>query len=62
MVKQASPNEKVDVVVVGAGIAGLTAGVHLAERGLSTVILEADEQSGGGRVAGQSLETRKRND
>ncbi len=52
MAKQASPNQNVDVVVVGAGIAGLTAGLHLAERGLSTVILEADGHYVGGRLAG----------
>ncbi|MGD8627430.1 MAG: FAD-dependent oxidoreductase [Anaerolineae bacterium] len=41
-----------DVVVVGAGIAGLSAALHLAERGLRPLILEADPLYCGGRVAG----------
>lgn len=40
------------VVVVGAGIAGLSAALHLAERGLPPLILEADPDYLGGRVAG----------
>lgn len=35
------------VIVVGAGIAGLTAALHLAERGLRPLVLEADERCGG---------------
>ena len=42
----------VDVIVIGAGIAGLSAGLHLAERGLHPLILEADEKFVGGRLAG----------
>jgi isorenieratene synthase len=41
-----------DVVIVGAGIAGLSAALHLAERGLAPLLLEADPQVCGGRVAG----------
>ncbi len=41
-----------DVVVVGAGIAGLSAALHLAERGLHPLILEAEPRYVGGRVAG----------
>jgi isorenieratene synthase len=41
-----------DIVIVGAGIAGLSAALHLAERGLSPILLEADPQVCGGRVAG----------
>jgi isorenieratene synthase len=41
-----------EVVIIGAGIAGLTTALHLAERGLKPVILEADEEFVGGRVAG----------
>lgn len=37
----------VDVVVIGAGIGGLTAAWRLTQAGLSTVVLEASEQVGG---------------
>jgi isorenieratene synthase len=40
------------IVIVGGGMAGLTAALHLAERGLTPVILEADPEFIGGRVAG----------
>jgi isorenieratene synthase len=43
---------KRDVVIVGAGIAGLSAALHLAERGLCPLVLEADPDYVGGRVAG----------
>lgn len=36
-----------DVIVIGGGVAGLTAALHLAERGLKPLILEADERAGG---------------
>jgi putative flavoprotein involved in K+ transport len=38
--------ERIDTVVIGAGQAGLSAGYHLAIRGLSFVILDADERVG----------------
>jgi isorenieratene synthase len=41
-----------DIVVIGGGIAGLSAAVHLAERGLRPLVLEADPQYLGGRLAG----------
>lgn len=41
------------VIIVGGGLAGLTAGLHLAERGLSVRILEADPRFAGGRVSGK---------
>ncbi|MEA5411746.1 C-3',4' desaturase CrtD [Synechococcus sp. BA-120 BA3] len=42
-----SGRDQVDVVVVGAGIAGLTAAALLAKQGLQVELLEAHRQSGG---------------
>ena len=44
-----------DVVIVGAGFTGLSAALHLAEAGLSVVVLEAKEIGWGasGRNGGQ---------
>jgi protoporphyrinogen oxidase len=39
--------ERVDVVVVGAGMAGLCAARHLTARGLSVAVLERDAHTGG---------------
>lgn len=39
------------VIIVGGGIAGLTCAVHLAERGLRPLLLEADPAWLGGRLA-----------
>ena len=36
-----------DAIIIGGGVAGLTAALHLAERGLKPLILEADERVGG---------------
>jgi isorenieratene synthase len=41
-----------EVIIIGGGIAGLSAALHLAERGLKPLILEADEKFIGGRLAG----------
>lgn len=41
------------IIVVGAGVAGLTAALHLAERGLHPIVLEADPVFCGGRLAGR---------
>ena len=43
----ASCEPETDVVVVGAGIAGLTAAALLSARGMRVVLLEAHHQSGG---------------
>lgn len=47
-------SEMLDVVIVGAGLAGLCAARRLAERGLSFVVLEARNRVGG-RTLSQSL-------
>lgn len=41
-----------DIIIIGGGVAGLSAALHLAERGLHPLILEADEKFIGGRLAG----------
>ena len=46
-----------DVAIVGAGYTGLSTALHLAERGVSTVVLEAEEPGYGasGRSGGQVI-------
>ena len=48
-------SEEADVVVVGAGLAGLTAARDLAALGHSVVVLEARDRVGGrvGELAGR---------
>ncbi len=41
-----------DIIVIGGGLAGLTAALHLAERGLKPLVLEADPLRVGGRLSG----------
>jgi len=45
------------VVVVGAGLAGLSAASHLAGRGLPVLLMEADSSYAGGRLSGGPAET-----
>jgi isorenieratene synthase len=45
-------NQQSDVIVIGGGLAGLSAALHLAERGLKPLVLEADPRFIGGRLAG----------
>jgi monoamine oxidase len=45
--KQLPSDDHVDVIVIGAGAAGLVAAAELAEAGLSVIILEARERIGG---------------
>src|SRR5437868_4401829 len=39
------------VVIVGGGVAGLMAALHLAERGVRPLLLEASQQHIGGRLS-----------
>jgi isorenieratene synthase len=41
-----------DAIIIGGGVAGLSVALHLAERGLHPLVLEADEKFLGGRLAG----------
>lgn len=41
-----------DTIIIGSGIAGLSAALHLAERGIKPIVLEADTRYVGGRLAG----------
>ena len=45
------------VVVIGAGLAGLTAALHLADRDIPPLVLEADARWPGGRLSGGEMDT-----
>lgn len=44
-----------DTLIIGGGLAGLSAALHLAERGLKPLVLEADPKYCGGRIAGGDM-------
>lgn len=50
-------NEPFEVVVIGGGLAGLTAAAHLAARGVAPLVLDADQHWSGGRLAGGDSHT-----
>jgi carotenoid phi-ring synthase / carotenoid chi-ring synthase len=52
-----SQDHRYPVIVIGAGLAGLTAAVHLAEGGLAPLIIDADTTWAGGRLAGGDHDT-----
>ncbi len=47
--------EKVEVVVVGAGLAGLAAAYHLADAGIETIVVERGDYPGSKNVTGGRL-------
>ena len=47
--------ERPDVIIIGAGVAGLSAALHLAERGLKPLVLEADSRVGGRLSGGEQI-------
>ncbi len=52
--------EKWDVVVVGAGVGGLSAGALLAKEGLQTLVLEKDDRVGGRAMSLRGDELREK--
>lgn len=51
------PNKKQPIVIIGGGLAGLTAAAHLAERGQMPIVLESNQLWLGGRLAGGEDDT-----
>ena len=52
-----TPITSPDTLIIGGGLSGLTAALHLAERGLHPLVLEADAEHAGGRLkAGTSVQ------
>ncbi|HAE58507.1 MAG TPA: hypothetical protein DCG54_03095 [Anaerolineae bacterium] len=47
--------ERADVIIIGAGVAGLTAALHLAERGLKPLVLESAVRVGGRLSGGEEI-------
>ncbi len=47
-----SNNDNFPVVIIGAGLAGLSAGAHLAGRDIAPLIIDADALWAGGRLSG----------
>ncbi|MBI5959746.1 MAG: NAD(P)-binding protein, partial [Chloroflexi bacterium] len=56
-----SPDDIFPVVVIGAGLAGLSAAIHLAERDVPPLVLEADTEWPGGRLSGGAANTFEHN-
>ncbi len=52
-----SNTDNFPVVIIGGGLAGLTAAAHLAARGIPPLVLEADGLWPGGRLAGGDPDT-----
>ncbi|GAB4490853.1 MAG: hypothetical protein OHK0031_14140 [Anaerolineales bacterium] len=48
-------DESAQVIVIGAGLAGLTAALHLAERGLLPLVLESAARVGGRLAGGEQI-------
>lgn len=56
--KNGTETAAVDVVIIGAGFAGLSAAERLVSMGLSVTVLEGRDRVGGGRSPVRSLASR----